>query len=356
MGQSGVAGEMALPPKRDLKLIHIHYHANLKEVQSDAALAALLDAPAQNAPFNRLAWWQGLADHCGLLPLLAVAKNGADMAVLPLATADGHLCALANYYTFRYRPIVSENADAPALLTTLARDLRRNHNHITLTHLPDEDSTHTLTAAVFRDAGWLVDLQKCDDNHILHVNGRNFTTYLAARPGQLRTTLKRKAHKVAVTLFDHFDASAWADYEHVYANSWKPEEGSPAFLRSFAEQEGAAGRLRMAIAHFEGQAVAAQFWTVEGGTAFIHKLAHTEASKPLSPGTALSAALFERVIDRDHVHTVDFGTGNDGYKRDWMEQQRHRYRLTAWNPGSPQQWPKIAKHMLTKLAATIRRS
>jgi hypothetical protein len=57
----------------------------------------------------------------------------------------------------------------------------------------------------------------------------------------------------------------------------------------------------MAIARAEGEPVAAQFWTVEGGTAFIHKLAHTEASKPLSPGTTLSAALFEQVIDRDGV-------------------------------------------------------
>ena len=28
------------------------------------------------------------------------------------------------------------------------------------------------------------------------------------------------------------------------------------------------------------------------------------------------------VIDVDHVDLIDFGTGNDGYKRDWMEEVR----------------------------------
>ena len=70
--------------------------------------------------------------------------------------------------------------------------------------------------------------------------------------------------------------AAWADYEAVYAASWKPEEGSPAFLRALAEQEGAAGTLRLGIARRGGRPVAAQLWTVESGVATIHKLAYVE--------------------------------------------------------------------------------
>ena len=105
----------------------------------------------------------------------------------------------------------------------------------------------------------------------------------------------------------------------------------------------------MAIARSDGIAIAAQFWTVEAGTAFIHKLAHTQASKPLSPGTTLSAALFEHVIDQDKVSLVDFGTGNDGYKQDWMELARLRYRIEAFRPLWPGNWPLIAKAVLRKL-------
>jgi CelD/BcsL family acetyltransferase involved in cellulose biosynthesis len=87
---------------------------------------------------------------------------------------------------------------------------------------------------------------------------------------------------------------------------------------------------------------------VEGGTAFIHKLAYVEAAKPLSPGTSLSAALFETVIDHDRVSHIDFGTGDDPYKRDWMDQQRPRWRLVAMDPRRPGQWPAILRAVVKR--------
>jgi hypothetical protein len=218
-----------------------------------------------------------------------------------------------------------------------------------LNPLSDEHrETQQLTAAL-RQSGWLVFVAQSDVNHVLPVNGRSFAEYLAGRPGPLRTTLKRKAGKVSVDLATRFDSALWAEFEAVYAASWKPEEGSPPFLRAFAEAEGQAGRLRMAIARANGQAVAAQFWTVESSTAFIHKLAHTEEFKYLSAGTTLSAALFEQVIDQDRVELVDFGTGNDAYKRDWMEAVRPRYQIEAFRPRWPGNWPAIAKASLRNL-------
>ena len=166
----------------------------------------------------------------------------------------------------------------------------------------------------------------------------------------MRTTLKRKAAKVAVTIETTFNPESWAAYEAIYASSWKPEEGNPAFLRRFAQEEGAAGRLRLGIARADGVPVAAQFWTVEHGTAFIHKLAHTEESKPLSPGTTLSAALFQHAIDTDSVRLIDFGTGDQAYKADWMEEVRPRFRLDCLDPRSPRAWPPLAKRLASRLA------
>ena len=335
-------------------MISVAYHDDLKEVQGDAHLASLLDSPAQAAPFDRLAWWQGLVAECGLQPLLAIAGDAGGSVVLPLQRSSAGLQALANWYSFRVRPVVSPGADARALLTRLADDLAGQGSRLTLAPVPDEHGEAQLLVDAFRAAGWFVDMTACDTNHVLDLAGRSFAEYLASRPGPLRTTLKRKAKKVAVTLHRDFDAEVWAAYEAIYAQSWKPSEGSPAFLRRFAEAEGAAGRLRLAIgrADIDGtiRPVAAQFWTVEGGTAWIHKLAHVEAAKPLSPGTTLSAALFEEVIDRDRVTRVDFGSGDDPYKRDWMEFQRPRYRLTMLRPAAPRNWPQIAQLVLRRLA------
>lgn len=327
-------------------MVSVVYHDDLKEVQGDAALAALLAPPLASTPFDRIEWWQGLVTRGGTVPLIAVAREGADRVVLPLMRQDRQIHALTNWYTFRVCALQSPGADSPRLLAALARDLAAQAPHLVLAPLPDEHGEARLLTAALRAAGWLVFIEQSDVNHVLPVRGRSFAEYLAARPGPLRTTLKRKAGKVAVELAQEFDPTLWSEYEAVYAASWKPDEGSPAFLRAFAEQEGAAGRLRMAIARVEGEPVAAQFWTVEGGTAFIHKLAHTEASKPLSPGTTLSAALFEQVIDRDKVALVDFGTGNDGYKRDWMEEVRPRFRIEAFRPAWPGNWPRIAKAAL----------
>lgn len=336
-------------------MIAVNYHDDLNEVQADAALYGLLTAPARTAPFDRLEWWQALASDCGISPVLASARRAGDMAVLPLARTDGGMVALANWYSFFTRPVISKGANGLALLTALARNLRGQTGRITLAPMPDEGGEASLVAQAFKAAGWLVTMEECDTNHIIHLGGQSYAQYLAARPGQLRTTLKRKAKKVEVALHTAFDETAWAQYEEIYGQSWKPSEGSPAFLRRFAEEEGAAGRLRMAVATAEGRAVAAQLWTVEGGCAYIHKLAYVEDAKPLSPGTTLSAALSQQVIDRDGVTLIDFGTGNDPYKRDWMAQQRPRYRLTMLCPRNPRMWPQIGKNMLRRLASKARR-
>ena len=120
------------------------------------------------------------------------------------------------------------------------------------------------------------------------------------------------------------------------------------FLRELAKQESAAGCLRLGIAYIDGQPAAAQFWTVENGIALIHKLSHDERFISASPGTLLSAALFQHVIDIDRVQEIDFGTGSDAYKREWMEEMRPRYRLEMFWPNHMLNWPHIIRHKLRK--------
>ncbi|MCA0890579.1 GNAT family N-acetyltransferase [Qipengyuania flava] len=311
----------------------VSYHETLTKLQG-------LDWPAQG-PFDRLDWFALLDD-----PLYALAESGRGRVLLPLQRERRQLASLANWFSFTWRPL----GDDPALLAALARDLRRQTHRVELAPLPDEDGSATALEIAFRDAGWLVAREVCDENHVLPVAGRSFAEYWATRPGKMRTTLKRKARKVEITILTHFDEAAWAEYRAVYESSWKPQEERADLLEAFARAEGAAGRIRLGIARAAGEPVAAQFWTVENGTAYIHKLAHIEAAKPLSAGTTLSAALFEHAIDIDGVELVDFGTGSDGYKRDWMEANRPRYRLTCLDWRNPRAWSAIAKARFRHLA------
>ena len=301
---------------------------------------------ADDGPFARLEWFR-LLEEGAARPLFALAREGPEAVALPLQFADGRVEALTNWYAFTWQTLRTSQANDASMLAALARDLTGRTNRIVFAKL-DDDTADSITEA-FSQTGWIVLREPCDTNHILRLQGRGFAAYLADRPGPLRTTLKRKARKVELALSDRFAEADWSAYEAIYADSWKPEEGDPALLRRFARTESEAGRYRLGIARHDGEPVAAQFWTVDGGTAYIHKLAHRESAKALSPGTTLTAALFERVIDTDGVTLVDFGTGDDAYKRDWMEERRVRWQLTCLRPSAPRNWPVMARALARKL-------
>ena len=317
-------------------MVAVSYHDTVNVLQGVAI--------TPDGPFDRPEWFALLADGAPS-PLIVLAGGAKEVAAMPLVQSNGRLEPLRNWYAFSWRPLGSQN---PRLWQQMASDLRQRTHRVTLSPVPDEDGSASRLAAAFAEAGWSVHREPCDHNHVLPVQGRSFAEYWAGRPGPMRTTLKRKAKKVAVEIFERFDPDAWDSYEAIYNESWKPEEGDPALLRRFAQAEGAAGRLRLGIARAEGEPVAAQFWTVENGTAYIHKLAHRESAKRLSAGATLSAALFEHVIDRDKVDLIDFGTGNDPYKADWMELDRPRYRIDCLDPAQPRAWPALVKRALAR--------
>ena len=329
-------------------MARLDYLDNLAEAQADPALAAALGRAQQSAPFDRLEWWRALVEEClpGERPLLAVAREGEAICALPLMRrlGSGQLRSLANWYSFWARPVFAHGGEA--LLGELAHGLTSQGRRVSLAPLAQADAEPV--AQAFAAAGWTVRTEQVDVNHRLELGGGDFSGYWSARPGALRETVRRKGAKGGVTLsiateFRHED---WNGYETVYASSWKPEEGSMTFLRRFAEAEGATGNLRLGLAHIDGRPVAAQLWTVEDGTAYIHKLAHDKAAKVHSPGTLLSHAMFAHTIDRDRVSTIDFGTGDDAYKRDWMEQARPLLRLDMHRPGDPRNWPRLLRDRL----------
>ena len=322
-------------------MIAVEYLRDLRKASADDMLSDLLSRAA--APFDRTEWWERMRRYCDLDPLYVLARGGDGLALFALQAEGDTLSALANWYTFRWRPLVTPGANPGPMFEAIAHDLARRTWRVSLPSLPEEDGTGSMLTQAFRRAGWITRCVSHDSNHILRVAGRSYADYLAGLPGPLRTTLRRKSNKVACTVHTAFDEHAWAAYEAIYHDSWKPEEGSPDFLRAFALAEGGAGRLRLGIATMEGEPVAAQLWTVEDGTAYIHKLAHRESARAGSPGTVLSAALFAHVIDHDEVSLVDFGTGNDPYKRDWMEDVRPRYHLEALRVSSLRTWLHLAR-------------
>lgn len=319
-------------------MTRITYHDTVNDLQGLGLV--------ESGPFARCAWFS-LLEQAGNRPFIALAKRDGEAVALPLCRSRGGLQVLTNWYAFTWAPLATRHSPAH-LLDALARDLA-GHGSITFDKLSSDVADRL--AAAFRAAGWRVWREASDTNHYLATGGRSFADYLAARPGPLRTTLKRKAKKVAVVIVRVFDDEVWDAYEDLYARSWKPAEGNPDLLRAFARQQAEGGNLLLGMAFVEGTPVAAQFWTVEQGVACIHKLAHLPEAERLSPGTTLTAAMIQVAMDEDGVHEIDFGTGDDGYKADWMEAVRPRYRLTCLRPGQPRNWPRMARLALRALVS-----
>lgn len=286
-----------------------------------------LGRDAQRSIYDRIEWYRLLAAHCPLpgKPIVAQARHMRQRAWMFLAVEDRRAHAWASWYSLRWRPIGS-----PELYRHILSALR--DGLVPALDFAPLEEAETLRDAC-RNSGWIPFVEPAKANWRAHTQGMDFDAYWAARPGKLRNTARRKAKAAGlkIEIFDRFDEAGWSDYEAVYAASWKPDEGSPAFLEALARMEGAAGTLRLGVARKDGVPLAAQLWLVEHGEATIHKLAYREDAKALSPGTVLSMAMFRHVLDRDRVSIIDYGTGDEPYKADWMDERRTLWRLRAYN-------------------------
>lgn len=317
-----------------------------------------LERSAQAMLFDRHDWFRRVWQHGGGTPLIGrAASEGALCWLFLKRDGRGRAVSLSNWYSFAFRPVFSGDPDPQrqrAMLVAIAKRLRGARPRIagiSLSPLPDADGSASLLQNALRTAGWLTFSREVSASWAVNVTGQSFADYWAARPGRLRNTLKRKLAKANfdTQIFTRFEAGAWAAYEDIYEESWKPDEGQPDFLRELAIDEAKAGCLRLGLCIVDGEAVAAQLWTVENGVALIHKLAHRESAAELSPGTILSAAMFCHVIDEDKVHTIDFGTGNDRYKADWMDNCAPLMRIDAYNPATLAGFRDAARVWLSRL-------
>jgi CelD/BcsL family acetyltransferase involved in cellulose biosynthesis len=205
----------------------------------------------------------------------------------------------------------------------------------------------------YRAAGFVVQTFFSFGNWYLPVNGRSFAEYSQSLPSVLKNTLSRKRKKLEktgrakieiVTGGQELNAAIDA-YMKVYRSSWKQPEPYPQFVPGLIRMCAAMGALRLGLIYVDGEPAAAQLWIVHHGNALIYKLAYDERFADLSVGTILSATLFEHALDVDRVSEVDYLSGDDAYKRDWMSQRRERWGILALNPRTPRGLLAIARHV-----------
>ena len=299
--------------------------------------------------FCTLAWFENLVEHGferqARFHLLLGKDSGGTQCLLPLVSGRG-LTSLSNYYSSLYAPVQTAAALPAEFLAQVTRHIRNDKARwafVNLQPLAADGDFASHAAAAFSAAGYWADHYACFGNWYLDVKGRSFAQYYGTLPSKLRHTVERgrarltRAGGWSVCIYPSpgFDLdTGLRAYETVYASSWKQTEPFPDFIPGLCRVAAAHGWLRLGILIFDGQPVAAQLWIVKDDIASIYKLAYDARFSRFSPGSVLSAHMMEHSINQDRVHEVDYLTGDDAYKKDWMSNRRERIGMIAFNPAT----------------------
>ena len=332
--------------------------ASLDELPASAD--ALFAEGAKRSIFLSRPWFDNLTAHAeknGEKSRFAcVVDQGEVRAILPLAeSGDGNWRSLHHRYTSFFSLLLAAE-DRRRTVACLTEGLfALPCTGLLLEPIGDDDAAITDLQRAFEAAGCHCERNFRFYNWILRLDGQSFDDYLASRPSRLRNTIRRKQRKLqrehALEIRLHIGDEApraMADYHAVYRASWKANEQYKNFLDGMVERFSSVGATRLGVLHADGQPVAAQLWFVMHGKASIFRLAYDEQWRPYSPGSILTSHLMRHVIDIDGVSEVDFLTGNEAYKQEWMSLRRERWALGC-------ACPALRTSRLARLAGTIRR-
>ncbi len=331
-----------------------------------------LAAPGSGDFFAGRIWYDTLIGHGlagGEEALLAVGGPGDELLLPLLRLGNGTLRSLATAYSLEWRPLPAPDA-AHGALQEAARAIGRRLRGLAPLRLdtldPEAPCLDALAEGLRRAGLVILRYDHFGNWHEALPEGLTWEAYLAARPPALRTTIRRKLERcrremrfeMAQAPGPELDAGITA-YEDVRARSWKPYEPFPAFDAALMRAAAAAGQLRLGVlrARADGRPAAAQYWVLdrEGRRAMVLKLAHAEDQRAASPGTALTALMIRRLLEEDGVQALDFGCGDDAYKRLWVAERRQRIGMAVLDPRHPAGLLDIGRHAAGRLLARLRR-
>jgi hypothetical protein len=345
----------------------LRIYANLDALPSD--VVRLFDDAARDDVFASRAWFNVLAATAlpaGETPLVAVLDDAqgalAAIALARRAQAERlpgarEIASLANFYTCHFAPVLRAGADrrdtAQRLAQALAAGLKPC-DLFDLHSLAADDAATAGLASGLRAGGLATQAYFHFGNWHERVAGDSFETYMARRPAALRNTILRKRRKLErdttfalqILATPAEIAGGIAAYEQVYAASWKTAEPYPDFAARLLRDLGATGQARLGLALVDGTPVAAQIWLFSAARATIFKLAHDERHAASSAGSILTAHLMQHAIDEMHVPEIDFGRGDDDYKKSWLAARREYRGLIACSLRTPRGLAAALRHVL----------
>lgn len=334
-------------------------HAALEALPAPAR--AWLDRPDPPSAFDSLAWFRTLDRACPeptTRPFLLASADASLIALLRARRGIGgglHLESWTNRYSCAYDPMLGM---APAamqieLFCAALAALRPRPATLRLDCLRPDRVDIAGLAAGLRGLGWWTQIHAQFGNWYDDMRGIAADSYFAAREPRLRATIARRARRfsaradASITIAAKGAAleAALADYLATHARSWKGPEPDPGFVPEFVRRFAARDRIRIGVARIQDRPVAVQIWLRWGRRATIVKLAYDAAAAQLSPGTVLTASMIRAALGAGDTDEIDFGRGDDPYKRLWLGQRRPVLGLIAGDPRLPGGFIAALRHL-----------
>ena len=214
--------------------------------------------------------------------------------------------------------------------------------------------------AALRKAGFWVQPYANSFNWYEDTRGKSWQDYLSDRSQNHRHNIRRrrrdleKSGSMELHLYTSDNTTEEIqqgidDYIIATVESWKsPSSLVSRGMLALMRMTGREDCLRIGILKYEGRPIAGQFWIVSAGVAHAMRISHNEDYKQLSPGVVLTAFVVEHLLDVDHVNLIDFGLGDDDYKKKWVQSRRDYDGFIAFNPGTPRGMFFGAQHIVGK--------
>lgn len=324
----------------------------------------LFEQSAKDSIFFSRRWFENLSTVLNAeqtLVLACVLEGSEVVAILPLLKSAGKSWyALKHRYTPVYTLLLARD-NRTQVLTCMANGLSQlPFTGLLLDPVSDNDDNLERLQCALQLAGFSCERVFRFYNWILRLQGQSYADYMASRPAKLRNTIERKKRKLArehgyeIRLFSADEVPPkMTDYYTVYNASWKANEQYADFVDDMVAAFSKAGWSRLGILYVKERPIAAQLWFVHHGKASIFRLSYDKVWRQYSVGSILTSFLMAYVIDVDKVEEVDFLSGNDAYKQDWMSERRERFVLSCVKKVKPTDWLegfiKTLKRMLKKL-------
>lgn len=340
-------------------------------------LVAFLDAAAADNFFCGIPWFRTLLQTAGPSadePCIYVAESGGRPAAVLFARerkAAGRLKAhmlLGPSHGLNapiYAPVLDPELGAAGLRAIVAAMIRTVPPfHVLRFDSLDRDAPEfAALAAALRGRGLLVQRFFNFQNYFEDVRGLTIERYLARRSRQTRYHIGRHVRRLARSGRGRIEVvqagpelkPALIDYALVDLQSWKDQEAYPDVIPTLAQAAAGSGALRLGLLYIDDEPAAAQVWIVSAGRATLLRMHHVREYAHLSPGTVLTFEMLRRILAVDAIREVDFGAGDEPFKRKWLAQSRERVGLLAFNPRTVKGLLAAARHIGGHAAMSLAR-